>query len=151
MRIADFRLVRLTALVLVAGCTRPESRQVVVDSSVVGHESTGVAAKPDLIELNLPRTNTVVTSPLTVRGRARGPWFFEASFPVYLLDAAGDTLAATPAHADGEWMTTEFVPFTATLTFVPPAGGSGTLILEKSNASGLPEHDDELRVPVRFR
>jgi hypothetical protein len=31
-----------------------------------------------------------------------------------------------------------------------PAGATGTLLLEKANASGLPEHAAELRVPVRF-
>jgi hypothetical protein len=82
---------------------------------------------------------------------ARGPWYFEASFPVYLLSAAGDTIARTPAQAEGEWMTPNMVPFKATLTFTAPAGDSGTLILSKSNASGLPEHDDELRIPIRFR
>jgi hypothetical protein len=109
------------------------------------------ATKDDLIRLDAPLSNQVVTSPLSISGQARGAWYFEASFPVYLLDATGDTIAVIPAQAEGEWMTREFVPFKATLTFTPPASANGTLILAKNNASGLPEHDDELRVSVRFR
>ena len=108
------------------------------------------AALPDLIELRSPLPDGLLRSPFTIEGRARGPWFFEASFPVYLLDAAGDTIARVPAHAGGEWMTTEFVPFSATLTFTTPASPTGTLILAKDNPSGLPAHAAELRVAIRF-
>ena len=47
-------------------------------------------------------------------------------------------------------MTDAFVPFSAELSFEKPTTSTGTLVLERSNASGLPEHDAELRVPVRF-
>ena len=108
------------------------------------------AALPDLIELRSPLPDGLLRSPVTIEGRARGPWFFEASFPVYLLDASGDTIARIPAQADVEWMTREFVPFRATLAFALPLSRSGTLILAKDNPSGLPEHAAELRVAVRF-
>ncbi len=109
------------------------------------------AAIPDVIELRTPLPDAILMSPLTLEGRARGLWFFEASFPVYLLDAKGDTIAAIPAHATGEWMTQAFVPYRATLSFTPPASQTGTLILAKDNPSGLPEHAAELRIPIRFR
>lgn len=102
-----------------------------------------------MIRVDEPQPNAVVTSPLTVTGEARGLWYFEASFPVKLLDASGDQLAIAPAQAQGEWMTTEFVPFTVTLTFVTD-DETGTLVLEKDNPSGLPEHAAEIRIPVRF-
>jgi hypothetical protein len=130
------RISLLLALV-VLGCGREAVREA--------------AAIPDLIELRTPLPGAVLQSPLTLEGRARGTWFFEASFPVYLTDADGDTIAVTPAQAEGEWMTREFVPFKATLTFTPPASSTGTLILAKDNPSGLPEHAAELRVPIRFR
>lgn len=89
-------------------------------------------------------------SPLQLAGEARGPWFFEASFPVTLLDANGDVLAQSPAQARGEWMTEEFVPFAAQLTFPPPTTPTGTLVLTKNNPTGLPEHAAEVRLAVRF-
>ena len=67
-----------------------------------------------------------------------------------LLDANGAELAVIPAQAKDEWMTTDFVPFEVTLVFQPPSTDTGTLILEKDNPSGLPEHADEFRIPVRF-
>ena len=110
--------------------------------------------KDDLIRVATPRPNTTVASPLTVRGMARGNWFFEARFPVKLLNNLGKDIARGIAQANppaGEdWMTTEFIPFEATLTFIAPISGSGTLVLEKDNPSGLPEHADELRIPVTF-
>jgi Immunoglobulin-like domain of bacterial spore germination len=104
----------------------------------------------DRIAVSTPAPNSVVRSPLSVRGEARGNWFFEASFPVTLLDASGQILAQAPAQAEGEWMTENFVPFSVTLTFKAPAAGPGTLLLERDNASGLPEHAAELRIPVQF-
>ena len=141
----------LVLAVLVLACRRENPRDVVVDSTPTPTVPPAQPATKDgLIELQSPLPGALIQSPLAVTGQARGPWYFEASFPVYLLNAAGDTIARTPAQAEGEWMTTNMVPFKATITFTAPAGESGTLILSKSNASGLPEHDDELRVPVRF-
>jgi len=107
--------------------------------------------KTNLIKIDSPRPNAVVTSPLEVTGQARGNWYFEASFPVKLLDANGVQLTVIPAQAQDEWMTEEFVPFKATLEFLAPPTATGILVLEKDNPSGLPENDDSLIVPVRFR
>lgn len=110
--------------------------------------------KSDLIRLTSPLPNTVISSPLAITGVARGNWFFEASFPVFLTDWDGRIIAQTIATAEGDWMTADFVPFTATLAFDPADAGAhsdrATLILKKENASGLPEHDDALEIPLRL-
>lgn len=108
------------------------------------------AEKDNLIRVTTPLPNAVVRSPLTIGGEARGTWYFEATFPVKLLDANGKELAAIPAQAQGEWMTENFVPFTATLAFPKPETKTGVLVLQKDNPSGLPANDDELRIPVIF-
>jgi len=112
---------------------------------------TGQNTGPDRIRVESPSVNSIVSSPLTVRGEARGNWYFEASFPVKLYDANGNELVATPAQAQGDWMTTEFVPFSATLEFRTPQTDTGTLVFKKDNPSGLPEYDDQFVVPVMFR
>jgi hypothetical protein len=104
----------------------------------------------DLIQVSAPESGARIESPLTVRGEARGNWYFEATFPLRLLDSEGNVLAMGYAEARGEWMTTEFVPFTGTLTFVAPRNGEGLLILERANPSGLPQNADEVRIPVEF-
>ncbi len=107
--------------------------------------------KTNLIRLNTPRPNQVIKSPLVIEGEARGNWFFEASFPVVLTDWDGLIIAQGIATAKGEWMTTEFVPFTAKLEFKNPTyKNNGSLILKKDNPSGLPQNDDALEIPVIF-
>ena len=109
--------------------------------------------KADLIRLNNPRPNQTILSPLIITGEARGNWFFEASFPVVLIDQDGLIIVQGIATAKDEWMTTNFVPFEATLTFAVNKNISnkkGLLILKKDNPSGLPEHDDALEIPVVF-
>ena len=113
-------------------------------------QNNGGNTSQALIRITTPASNALITSPLTVTGEARGNWYFEASFPVRLLDGEGNQIALGIAQAQGEWMTTEFVPFIATLTFANPTTNTGTLVLEKDNPSGLPEHDDQVRIPVRF-
>ena len=108
------------------------------------------AAIPDLITVSQPVINQTVTSPLTITGEARGKWYFEASFPVILLDANNQELAKGVAEAQGGWMTENFVPFSVNLTFSPPATPTGQLILKKDNPSGLPANDAQLMVPVNF-
>ncbi|OGY91658.1 MAG: hypothetical protein A3B31_03020 [Candidatus Komeilibacteria bacterium RIFCSPLOWO2_01_FULL_53_11] len=85
-----------------------------------------------------------------ITGTARGHWYFEATFPVKMLDKNGAVIGSHYAEAQGEWMTEEFVPFTSTLTFQAVSGEHGTLVLQKDNPSGLPENEDELRIPVIF-
>ncbi len=104
-----------------------------------------------LIEVDQPLPNSTVISPLTVTGRARGYWYFEASFPVVLKDSTNAVIAQGIAQAQGNWMTEDFVPFVVTLTFTqPPSGSTGTLILNKDNPSGEPQNDDSYSVPVIF-
>jgi hypothetical protein len=125
-------------------CTVPDGQHFVEN---IGNE----LEKRALIQIEHPRPNQILTSPLEVRGVARGYWFFEADFPVMLTDWDGLIIAHGIATADGEWMTEDFVPFRAMLEFERPAyGDRGSLILHKDNPSGLPEHDDALEIPVLF-
>ena len=121
-----------------------------------GGNDSEPARAPDVpahanIRVNAPRSGALITSPLTVAGEARGSWYFEASFPVRLVDAGGKELVVVPAQAKAEWMTPNFVPFEVQLSFVAPSSPGGFLILQKDNPSGLPEHADSLVIPVRFR
>lgn len=105
----------------------------------------------DIIQIESPRPGDSVTFPLEITGKARGGWYFEANFPVEILDADGNPLATSYATAQGEWMTNDFVPFTARIEMLnPPLGEKGELLLKYSNASGDPERDEALRVPINF-
>lgn len=113
--------------------------------------TTQQASISDLIEVSAPLINAHVSSPLVITGRARGTWYFEASAPYMLLDKDGKTIAQGHIDAQGDWMTTDFVPFKATITFAAqPAGSVGTLVLQNDNPSGDPARQKELRIPVKF-
>lgn len=104
----------------------------------------------ELIKIEYPVKDNRITSPLQIRGKAVGYWFFEANFPIHLYDANDSLLATAIATAEGSWMTEQFVPFTATLNFDKPATQTGTLVFEKSNPSGLKENERALSIAVRF-
>lgn len=108
-------------------------------------------ASNDFIRVDSPTINQLITSPLQVSGEARGNWFFEANLPMHLEDASGNVIARSFNMAEGEWMTTNFVPFKGTITFTAPQTATGFLVIEKDNPSGLPENADSIRIPVKFR
>src|SRR6185436_1505401 len=83
----------------------------------------------DVIRVDTPEPGDRLTSPLEIEGEARGNWFSEGSFPAQLVDANGEELGATVIKADGEWMTQDFVPFTAMMAFDAPTTATGTLLL----------------------
>lgn len=106
--------------------------------------------KADLIKLESPMSGQVVKSPLIVEGLARGSWYFEANFPITLQDANGREVASGVATALDDWMTEDFVPFTATIKFSQPTTKQGDIVLHKANASDLEDKEDSLIVPVTF-
>lgn len=109
-----------------------------------------VTSYKDFIKVESPAPLSTVNSPVIIRGIARGQWFFEASFPVSVVGLDDKEIGHGVAQADGEWMTTEFVPFTATVDFSKGTQKTGKIILKKDNPSGLPEHDDSFEIPVNF-
>jgi len=115
---------------------------------------------PADIVVDEPSPLETIASPLTVSGKARGLWYFEASFPIVLTDWDGKIIAEHRAQAKGEWMTTDFVFFEGELKFENPVfegankdhfSRRGYLIFRKDNPSGLFEHDDALEIPVLFQ
>ena len=121
-----------------------ESPSEVATSSYVG-------ATADDIRVLTPQASDTISSPLVVTGEARGPWYFEATFSAVLVDWDGLIIAEVPVMTAEDWMTTDFVPFRVEIPFARPAyGDRGALILQKANASGLPEHDAAVEIPIFF-
>lgn len=104
----------------------------------------------DLIRVDYPAPEAKVSSPLQIKGEARGNWYFEGAFPVVLTDWDGKTIAQGIAQAQGEWMTTDYVPFEVTLNYAvdTTVSNRGTLILKKENPSGFPENDDAFETSI---
>jgi hypothetical protein len=129
---------------IVAPTTTPEENPV---NEVVPEVSYMNASEDDIV-VTIPTAGDVTGKQFTVKGMARGPWYFEASFPVTLLDQNGAELAQGVALAEGEWMTEEFVPFSVELTAPQSYIGPATIVLKKDNPSGEPEFDGALSIPI---
>ena len=108
-------------------------------------------ASSDMVVIDNPQPHQIVKSPLKVTGKARGGWFFEGDFPITLYYGVGDDFVTTYATAQGDWMTDEFVDFTATIEFPPLYAEEGILELTKNNPSDIRELDSFVRIPVKFR
>lgn len=111
-------------------------------------EENNEPEKNNDINVSFPKSGQAVQSPLAVEGEARGGWFFEASFPIKILDEAGNVLATSYVQATKDWMTEDFVSFKGEISFVSKNRGNGFLVLAKDNPSGLPENDKEIRLPI---
>ncbi len=138
-----------------AACPEPNQTEVVATTStnIPADIASHIASKADLIKLTSPQPLETVSSTIEIKGEARGYWFFEASFPIVAVDWDGRIVGEGIATADGDWMTEDFVPFTAKVEYYIPDdiySKNGALILKRDNPSGLPENDDALEIPVIF-
>jgi len=106
-------------------------------------------AAPTLVSpttVDAPAPFARVTSPLTVTGISRG-WYFEGSFPAKLVAADGTVLAEAPAQAQGDWMTTAPVPFSATMIFTVSQDTPANIVLEQDKP-GDGQEPQRVTVPV---
>ncbi|MCF6276861.1 MAG: GerMN domain-containing protein [Candidatus Magasanikbacteria bacterium] len=128
-----------------------EVKEMVKEQNIQDIQEDNIEKEDDsIISIFSPNVGSTISSPLEITGEARGYWFFEGDFPVSLEDSNGYVIATGFATAGGDWMTEEMVPFTSNLVYVTPMSNNGVLVLTKDNPSGLPENDDELRIPIIF-
>ena len=102
------------------------------------------------IKVIQPKAGTEISSPLEISGKARGNWFFEAEFTVELVQN-GQTLTIAIVKAQDDWMTEDYVPFSATLKFSEVgAAGEAQLVFRNSNPSEKPELNKTYLLPVKI-
>lgn len=157
----SFLIIIVLSLVIVGGVFVYNKNQSSLSKKDEGNNnSLQDKSKPmvykDLVEVDNLKAGEKIESPVTIKGKARGTWFFEASFPVFVVDWNGKIIGQGIAKAEGDWMTEDYVPFTAEITFdKSQISGSyshkGLIILKKDNPSGLPEHDDAFEFPIYFK
>jgi len=135
----------------------PQSTQVVAQQNTSGDVTVGNPSATTTessiplsasVVVDTPRVGAMVGQSFVVTGEAPGGWYFEASFPITVRDASGTIIASTQGKAQGDWMQTGQVPFTATTTLTSEYHGAATLILLRDNPSGLPENDDSVSIPI---
>ncbi len=126
-------------------CNTPDGRNFVED---ITPPITYVNSSKNLIEVELPYPGAVTGKEFSVIGKARGVWFFEASFPIELQDEEGNILYTAIAQAQEDWMTENFVPFTAEVKAPESYIGPAVLVFRKDNPSGEPQFDASMSFPI---
>lgn len=115
-------------------------------------EPSAVISPDGKVHVVAPVENAVIASPAVILGTVTGGgWFFEASFPVKVLDGDGTVLGQGPAQAQGDWMSIGTVPFGASISFTRPNYATGTIVFAKDNPSGAPQNAESFSIPVRFK
>lgn len=160
-----FRNFFFACLLLLLSCRPAASDEAAASSEAEPAGSTESAMSPevmsrvpignrrlqDLIELQTPGPEVEITSPLTIRGKARALWFHEGKFPIELEDEEGRLLAEIVAEGQGTATTTEdWLPFEATFTFQVSGHRRGFLVLQRANPLERSELGRSLRLPILF-
>lgn len=115
------------------------------------HEFT--SAKGVVIKLADIKPGSRVTSPLTITGEVPGNWSNEGQFTIELSYGGEDLIGVGSGTAtlSGDWQTTSYVPFSATINFTPPPDSdNGNLVIRRANPSGLPTNDDSVSLAIKF-
>lgn len=114
------------------------------------------AQKEGKIIVTSPLPEDTVSSPISIKGRAVGNWFFEASAPVDVVNWDGLIIGQGYVTVDEgyDWMTTDMVPFSGVVSYDASQLGPynhGWIIMKKDNPSGEPQFDDALEFKVFFQ
>lgn len=147
-----YLLLLLALTSTLTACIPEDKDDTPTDGDTNGEENTDNqddTDENDKIRVSEPMVNATVSCPLHIEGEARGFWFFEASFPISLVDEDGDVITQDTIMTSDEWMTEDFVAFETDLYFTTDST-EGTLIIHRSNASGLPEFDEQIEIPLTF-
>jgi hypothetical protein len=105
---------------------------------------------PSLIKVTEPVKNGILGETLTLRGVARGYWYFEGQFPFSIIDDTGYIVAQGSAKATSDWKTTDMVPFEANLEITSVARSeAGILKIKRDEQKG--SNAQYIEVPVRFK
>lgn len=98
----------------------------------------------------IPSKNSVIKTPVTIKGTIPPGWMFEGVFPIQIQSRTGGVLAQGQASevTPGSWQSGEPVEFTASIKFPDRPSGAGYIVLMNDNPSGLPENSKSHKVPV---
>ncbi|MEK7113622.1 MAG: hypothetical protein AAB873_02215, partial [Patescibacteria group bacterium] len=85
---------------------------------------------------------------IVYNGIVKGGYFFEANILINILDVDKKVLRQSNAIATTEWMIAGPVSFAGSLDIKGLPLGLAYLEIHNNNASGLPEHDKSILIPI---
>lgn len=101
----------------------------------------------DLVSFSI-LPNSKVSGVVPYNGAIKGAYFFEANILINVLDQDKNVLLNSNAMATTEWMTVEPVSFEGNIDFTNLPKGPAYIEIHNDNASGLPENDKSVLVPI---
>ena len=103
--------------------------------------------KDDLISFSI-LPNTKVQGVVPYRGMITGGYFFEGNILVNVTDINKNIILKGNAMATTEWMTERPVNFEGNIDFSLLPKGGAYIEIHNDNASGLPENDKSVLIPI---
>lgn len=103
--------------------------------------------KDDLISFSI-LPDSKVSKSITFKGVIKGAYFFEGNILINVLDQNNNYLYKGYASATTDWMTVGPVAFEGNIDFSILPKGPAILEIHNDNASGLPENDKFILVPI---
>ena len=103
--------------------------------------------KDDLVSFSI-LPNSKVHGVVSYKGVIKGGYFFEANIVINILDVNKKVLKNSNAMATTDWMTAGPISFEGNIDFTGLPKGNAYLEIHNDNASGLPEHDKSILIPI---
>lgn len=116
-------------------------------ASPVKVEPTIEDSRGDLVSFSIS-PNEEVQGVIPYKGVIKGAYFFEANILINILDANKKLLKSGHSTATTDWMTSGPVSFAGNLDFTGLAKGPAYIQIHNDNASGLPENDKYILIPI---
>jgi hypothetical protein len=111
----------------------------------------GMAASKGITALSLT-PNQTISGIYKLKGEAQG-YMFEGSFPMVILTPTNEQVwqGTGEMNGQGNWMTTEPVPFHATIDTTKLQNGLYTLVLKQDDPSGENKNLKQLSVSFMIK
>ena len=106
-----------------------------------------IGADKSVVSLSVEK-GSEVSGIMAITGSAPGNYFFEGNIIVNILDANKKVLRNGNGNAKTDWMTSGQVGFDAVLDFSGLKKGNAYIEIHNDNASGLPENDKSVLIPI---
>ncbi|MDQ5922587.1 MAG: hypothetical protein QG644_295 [Patescibacteria group bacterium] len=127
-----------------------EPKEVVVNTPIDISSGTMPAMEgnvSDFISLSFD-PNSTLSGLVQFQGSIKGAYFFEGNVQINILSVDKNVLKAGYATATSEWMTVEPVEFKGEIDLTGLSTGPAYFEIHNDNASGLPENDKSILIPI---
>lgn len=139
-------LLVLVVVLFFLGGKKENTEEVPSDVLVVENEILG--KKEDLVSFSILPGTKMPKGILSYRGEIKGAWFFEGNILINILDANKNVLKASNGIAKTDWQTVDAVEFEGNIDFTGLPAGPAYFEIHNDNASGEPQFDKFIQIPI---